>query len=113
MTATSTRGATSTRHRARLATPCATPKAVAGLFGVVLGLLTWFGLQATVTVYVMEVDVVRARHLWPRSIPQPPLTDADKQFLTDTTNTEVRRPEQHVSIDFTAESDHDPLQDNT
>lgn len=82
---------------------------LAGLFGLVLGLLAWFGLQATVTVYVIEADVVRARKLWPRSITQPPLTDADKRFLTQTTSVEVRRPEQHVDVAFSADADRDPL----
>lgn len=63
-------------------------QAVAGLFGVVLGLLAWFGLQATATVYALEADVVRVRRLWPRSLTQPPLTDADKQLLVDSTHAE-------------------------
>ena len=84
-------------------------QAVAGFFGVVLGLLAWFGLQATVTIYAVEADVVRSRHLWPRSITQPPLTEADKQFLTQTTEVETRRPEQQVAVAFTARADLDPL----
>lgn len=39
-----------------------------GTFGVVLGLLAWLYLQATVTLYAAEVDVVLTRGLWPRSI---------------------------------------------
>jgi uncharacterized BrkB/YihY/UPF0761 family membrane protein len=78
-------------------------QSVAGLFGIVLGLLAWFALQATVTVYAIEADVVRARRLWPRSIVQPPLTDPDKQALRAATETEIRRPEQHVSTRFTRE----------
>jgi membrane protein len=84
-------------------------QAVAGFFGIVLGLLAWFGLQATATLYAVEVDVVRARHLWPRSITQPPLTSADKQFLQDATAEETRRPEQKVTVEFTPEADDDPL----
>ena len=84
-------------------------QAIAGFFGVILGLLAWFGLQAAVTVYAMEVDVVRARHLWPRSITQPPLTEADKRYIEDATRSEVRRPEQKVTIEFTPEADRDPL----
>jgi YihY family inner membrane protein len=83
-------------------------QALAGLFGIVLGLLAWFALQATVTMYAVEADVVRARHLWPRSITQPPLTPGDKQFLTAATQTETRRPEQQVTIGFTPQADHDP-----
>jgi membrane protein len=84
-------------------------QAIAGFFGVILGLLAWFGLQAAVTVYVMEVDVVRARHLWPRSITQPPLTVADKRFLEEAIQSETRRPEQKVTVEFTPEADRDPL----
>ena len=39
-----------------------------GTFGIVLGLLTWLFVQAEVTLYAAEVDVVRARRLWPRSV---------------------------------------------
>jgi len=41
-----------------------------GTFGIVLGLLAWLYLEAEVTLYAAEVDVVLARHLWPRSIMQ-------------------------------------------
>lgn len=61
-------------------------------FGIILGLLAWYGLQATVTVYVLEADVVRARQLWPRSLTLPPLTAADQRFLTHSTHAETRRP---------------------
>jgi membrane protein len=39
-----------------------------GTFGIVLGLLAWLFLQAEVTLYAAEVDVVLARGLWPKSI---------------------------------------------
>ncbi len=39
-----------------------------GTFGVVLGLLAWLYLQAEVTLYAAEVDVVLVRRLWPRSL---------------------------------------------
>jgi YihY family inner membrane protein len=39
-----------------------------GIFGVVLGLVAWLFLQAEVTLYAAEADVVLARRLWPRSI---------------------------------------------
>jgi membrane protein len=39
-----------------------------GTFGIVLGLLAWLFLQAEVTLYAAEADVVLARRLWPRSI---------------------------------------------
>jgi YihY family inner membrane protein len=45
---------------------------VYGFFAIVLGLLSWLHLSAEVTLYAAEVNVVRARRLWPRSILQPP-----------------------------------------
>jgi membrane protein len=48
-----------------------------GTFGVVLGLLAWLRLQAQLTLYALEADVVRVRGLWPRSVAPPPLTEAD------------------------------------
>lgn len=76
-------------------------QAIAGFFGVVLGLLAWFGLQATAIVYAIEADVVRAHHLWPRSIVQPPLTQADKDYLLEAVAVEKRRSEQKITVEFT------------
>ena len=73
-----------------------------------LGLLGWFALQATVTVYVVELDVVRARELWPRSLTQPPLTQADQDYLRAAAEAETRRPEQHVDVRFDAGSGRPP-----
>lgn len=39
-----------------------------GTFGVVLGLMAWLYLQAEVTLYAAEIDVVLVRRLWPRSL---------------------------------------------
>jgi uncharacterized BrkB/YihY/UPF0761 family membrane protein len=80
---------------------------VTGVFAVVLGLLAWFALQATVTVYVIELDVVRARHLWPRALAQPPLTNADETYLRAAAEAETRRPEQRVDVRFDDGTDHE------
>jgi membrane protein len=79
-------------------------QAVAGLFGLVLGLLAWFGLQATVVVYAIEADVVRAKHLWPRSLIPPPLTEADRAYYSDALLAQAQRPELRVEIDYTPEA---------
>ena len=42
-----------------------------GTFGLVLGLIGWLYLQAQVTLFAVEVDVVLARGLWPRALAQP------------------------------------------
>lgn len=39
-----------------------------GTFGVVLGMLGWLYLQATVTLYCAEVDAVLVQRRWPRSL---------------------------------------------
>ena len=46
--------------------------AVYGGLAVVIGLLSWLYLQAQVTLLAAEVDVVLARHLWPRSLVADP-----------------------------------------
>ena len=56
---------------------------VDGYFAAVLGLHSWIFLGAQLTLYAAEVNVVWARRLWPRSILQPPLTDADKRAFDD------------------------------
>jgi membrane protein len=39
-----------------------------GTFGIVLGLLAWLFLQAELTLYAAEADVVLTRRLWPVSV---------------------------------------------
>jgi membrane protein len=81
-------------------------QAVAGFFGVVLGLLAWLTLQATVIIYAIEADVVRAKHLWPRSLVEPPMTPADKSYYTEAVEAETRRPEQRVNVAYTSDGQH-------
>jgi YihY family inner membrane protein len=73
---------------------------VYGFFAAVLGLLSWMALGARVTLYCAELNVVRARRLWPRSILQPPLTESDKRALADIAKQEERRPEERVEVTF-------------
>jgi uncharacterized BrkB/YihY/UPF0761 family membrane protein len=72
-----------------------------GNFALVLGLLAFLYLSAEVTVYAAETNVVKARHLWPRSIVQPPLTAADREVLSALALESKRRPEQYVAVGFT------------
>jgi len=83
-------------------------QAVAGLVGAVLGLLAWLALQATVIVYAIEAEAVRAKHLWPRSIVQPPLTEADKAYYTDALRAEAQRPEQQLEVGYKERESADP-----
>jgi membrane protein len=44
---------------------------VYGIFGVVLGLMAWIYLESLIVVLCAELNVVRHRHLWPRSLLTP------------------------------------------
>ncbi|MDQ2812797.1 MAG: YihY/virulence factor BrkB family protein [Actinomycetota bacterium] len=73
---------------------------VYGLFGIVLGLLAWIYLAVEITVYSAEINVVLSRRLWPRSILQPPLTEADRASMAMQALQNQRRPEQQVEVTF-------------
>jgi YihY family inner membrane protein len=75
-------------------------EAVYGQFAFVLGIIGWLYLVFQLTLYAAEIDVVRARRLWPRSIVQPPLTNADERVLHDVAHQEQRRPEERVGVGF-------------
>ena len=75
-------------------------KDTSGLFAIVLGLLAWLYLGAQVTLLSAEVNVVRARRLWPRSFFNDPLLDADRRALTSSAEVEERIHEENVEVDF-------------
>jgi membrane protein len=72
-----------------------------GTFGVVLGLLTWFYLEAQITLYVVELTVVRSRQLAPRSLAPPPLTSAD--LAAYDLHAQARRLREDVVVDVRPE----------
>jgi YihY family inner membrane protein len=74
-----------------------------GFFGVVIALLVWIYLGAEITLYAAEINVVRAKRLWPRRIVQPPLSRADERAMRAYASREERRPEEHLEVKF----DHD------
>jgi membrane protein len=71
-----------------------------GVFALVLGLLAWLFLGAQMTIVAAEVNVVRARCLWPRSLFGEPLLDADRRALTSSAEAEERVNEENVEVDF-------------
>ena len=75
-------------------------KETSGLFAFVLGLLAWLYLGGQVTLIAAEVNVVRARRLWPRSFFGDPLVDADRRALTSSAEVEERIHEENVEVDF-------------
>jgi membrane protein len=76
---------------------------VYGTFALVIGLLTWIYLGAHITLLSAEVNVVRARQLWPRSfslLNRAPLTLPDERALDQRAQVEQRRPEERVEVKF-------------
>jgi uncharacterized BrkB/YihY/UPF0761 family membrane protein len=69
-----------------------------GFFGSILGLISFLYLAAELCLYAAEVNVVRARHLYPRSLSPPPSTPADR--LVRGAQEEGRRPEQHIRAEL-------------
>jgi uncharacterized BrkB/YihY/UPF0761 family membrane protein len=73
---------------------------VYGYFASILGLIGFLYLACQITLYAAELNVVRARRLYPRSIVPPPLTAADERVLVDIAREAERRPEQRVAVEF-------------
>jgi membrane protein len=72
----------------------------AGVFAVVIGLLSWLYLQAQFTVFAAEVNVVRAEHLWPRSLTGRHLGEGDQRALARYAGRELRVEGQEVIVDL-------------
>ena len=83
-----------------------------GIFAVVITLLSWLYLGSQMVLWAAEINVVLRYRLWPRSIAQPPLTQADRLVFVRLAQMEVRRPEQKVITSFTEAADEDPLGDH-
>jgi membrane protein len=79
-----------------------------GLFGVVLGLLVWLYLSAVAVVLGAEINVVRDRRLWPRSLLTPftddvQLTHGDRRAYRLYAQTERHKGFQTVEVAFDQE----------
>lgn len=76
-----------------------------GTFGIVLGLLSWMYLLTRWIVLAAEVDVVRVRGLWPRSLFPQGLTRGDQRSeAAQATETTLSR-DMRVDVSFDAERD--------
>jgi membrane protein len=78
---------------------------VYGVFGLVLGLIAWIYLEAVLVVLAAEINVVRARHLWPRALLTPftdrvRLTPADERAYTQYAGTERHKGFEEVEVRF-------------
>jgi YihY family inner membrane protein len=79
-----------------------------GVFALVLGLLAWTYLVAIGVVFSVEVNVVRSRQLYPRSLLTPftddvDLTDADQDTYRDAAVAQRNKGFEQVDVSF----DHD------
>ena len=73
--------------------------AIYGVFALVIGLLWWLKIGAQVTLYAAEINVVRNKHLYPRSMREPP-SDADEVTLHREAMQEERVPEERIDVHF-------------
>jgi membrane protein len=71
-----------------------------GVFALVLGLLAWLYIAAQLTMFAAEINVVRARRLWPRSFFSAPLLDADERALASSAEVEERVQAESVEVTF-------------
>jgi membrane protein len=70
-----------------------------GTFALVIGLMFWLYLQAEVILYAVEVDVVKAYKLFPRSL-QPPLTEGDKVAYTRSTKAQQQHKLENIDVSY-------------
>ena len=71
---------------------------VYGTFAVVIGLLAWLYLEAELTLYAVEINVVLAFRLWPRSIAPPPYTEQDRQAFQLYAQMEERTKNEDIAV---------------
>ncbi|MFL6139898.1 MAG: YihY/virulence factor BrkB family protein [Frankiaceae bacterium] len=78
---------------------------VYGLFGLVLGLIAWLWLESLTVVLAAEINVVRAKRLWPRALLTPftdraRLTRADERAYDSYAQSERYKGFENVDVDF-------------
>lgn len=71
-----------------------------GTFAIVIGLLTWFFVVGQLVLLATELNVVRARRLWPRTLSGPPRTEADRRASLGYARTQLTRPGIRVELHF-------------
>jgi uncharacterized BrkB/YihY/UPF0761 family membrane protein len=75
------------------------PQGAYDTFALVLGVLSWLFVVAQVTIVCAEINVVRARRLWPRSLVRP-LTEADRRALAEYAARETRLADSRVVLEI-------------
>jgi membrane protein len=80
---------------------------VYGTFAVVIGLLAWLYLEAELTLYAVEINVVVAYRLWPRSVAPPPYTEQDRRAFQLYTQMEERGKDEDIAVGEEADPEGD------
>ncbi len=70
-----------------------------GIFGLFIGLAFWLYLQAQVVLYAQEINIVKARQLYPRSIIDP-LSPEDKNELSRRAKASRVHRSERIDVDF-------------
>ena len=74
---------------------------VYGLFAIVIGLLGWLYLGAQLLLLAAELNVVRARRLWPRTLRETrETTEPDREALAGEAKEEAARRDERVGVRF-------------
>ena len=66
---------------------------------LVVGLLAWLYLEAELTLYAVQINVVTEYRLWPRAIAPPPYTEQDRQAFQLYTQVEERSKDPEGNTD--------------
>jgi membrane protein len=78
-----------------------------GTFAIVIGLIAWLYLQAQLTLYAVQVSVVRAYGLWPRSISAPPYTEQDRRAYQLYARAAKRVEDEEIVVEVGGEGDRE------
>lgn len=74
-----------------------------GSFALVLGLLAWLYLCAQATLLSVEVNVVRAHRLWPRTLFGEDLMESDKRAIKAAAHIQERVDSERIHVHFDEE----------
>ena len=80
---------------------------VYGTFAIVLGLIAWLYLEAELTLYAVEINVVRTYRLWPRSVAPPPYTEQDRRAFQLYAQVEKRAEGMDIVVGAGGEDDRE------
>jgi YihY family inner membrane protein len=76
-----------------------------GNFAMVITILWWFYLQAQLTLFGAQVNVVLKCRYWPRALLDPPATEADRRLMEDFVKARQLVKDQEVETEFVPGSD--------